>query len=111
MAFERNVFVNCPFDDGYRPILRALLFTVSFLGFQPRIALESCDSGRSRIEKIVALVRESKYAILELRSEFDVSRELAAWQVINGPAYHTLDQRDQQLLRRWTADTRYSTLF
>ena len=50
-------------------------------------------------------------AILELRREFDVSRELAAWQVINGPAYHTLDHSNQQLLRRWTADTRYSTPF
>ena len=27
MAFDRNVFINCPFDDGYRPLLRPLLFT------------------------------------------------------------------------------------
>jgi len=38
MAFDRNVFINCPFDDGYMPLLRPLLFTVYCLGFQPRIA-------------------------------------------------------------------------
>jgi len=66
MGFDRNVFVNCPFDDDYLPILRALLFTVTYLGFQPRIALESRDSGQSRIDTITALIRESKYAIHDL---------------------------------------------
>jgi hypothetical protein len=66
MTFNRNVFINCPFDDGYRPLLRPLLFTVYCLGFQPRIALESRDSGRPRIDKIIELIRESKYAIHDL---------------------------------------------
>jgi hypothetical protein len=66
MAFDRNVFINCPFDDGYMPLLRPLLFTVYCLGFQPRIALESRDSGRPRIDKIVELVHESRYAIHDL---------------------------------------------
>jgi Zn-dependent peptidase ImmA (M78 family) len=50
-------------------------------------------------------------AIQALRREFDVSRELAAWQVINGPAYAALSHRDQQLLRQWTANARDSALF
>ncbi|MGH8196731.1 MAG: ImmA/IrrE family metallo-endopeptidase, partial [Steroidobacteraceae bacterium] len=50
-------------------------------------------------------------AILRLRNAFDVSRELAAWQVINGPAFHTLGHSDQQLLRRWTTQARYTRLF
>src|SRR5262249_9498177 len=66
MAFNRNVFINCPFDDGYRILLRPLLFTVYRLGFQPRIALESRDSGRPRIDKLVELIRESQYAIHDL---------------------------------------------
>lgn len=49
-----------------------------------------------------------KDAMSKLRSAFDVSWELAAWQVINGPAFHTLDRRDQQLLRTWTSDPRYA---
>jgi len=66
MTFDRNVFINCPFDDTYRPLLRPLLFTVYYLGFQPRIALESRDSGRPRIDKIIELIGASKFAIHDL---------------------------------------------
>lgn len=66
MGFERNVFVNCPYDEGYRLILEPVLFTISYLGFEPRIALESRDSGQPRIEKIRSLIRESKYSIHDL---------------------------------------------
>ena len=60
MRFERNVFINCPFDDDYMPLLRPLLFSVYALGFVPRIALERLDSGRPRIDKIVALISPSQ---------------------------------------------------
>lgn len=66
MAFEKNVFINCPFDEKYYPLLRPLLFTVIYLGFAPRITLESLDSGRPRIQKIIALIKESAYAIHDL---------------------------------------------
>ena len=66
MAFERNVFINCPFDQDFYPLLRPLLFTVIYLGLKPRITLESVDSGQPRIEKIVRLIAESKYAIHDL---------------------------------------------
>ena len=29
MAFARNVFVNCPFDRDFYPLLRPLLFTIA----------------------------------------------------------------------------------
>ncbi len=77
MAFERNVFVNCPFDEAFYPLLRPLLFTIIYLGFKPRIALEATDSGRPRLEKILALIRESKYGIHDLsRCEASKSGEL-----------------------------------
>ena len=55
MAFDSSVFVNCPFDDEHRPILVPLLFTIHCLGFEPRLALESCDSGAPRIDKLISL--------------------------------------------------------
>lgn len=58
MAFNKNVFVNCPFDDEYVPLLRPLLFTIIYLGFVPRIALETLDSGEPRVEKILVLIRQ-----------------------------------------------------
>jgi hypothetical protein len=65
-SFEQNVFVNCPFDRGFYSLLRPLLFTVIFAGLNPRLALERMDSGRPRIQRIVELIRESKYAIHDL---------------------------------------------
>lgn len=65
-SFDRNVFINFPFDEEYLPLLRALLFTILYLGLNPRIALESLDSGRPRIEKVVRLIKESRYAIHDL---------------------------------------------
>jgi hypothetical protein len=65
-AFEKNVFVNCPFDKDYYGLLRPILFTVIYLGLRPRIALERSDSGESRITKIIGLIRESKFAIHDL---------------------------------------------
>lgn len=66
MAFKDNVFVNCPFDGPYLPLLRPLLFCVIYLGLTPRIALEALDSGAPRFEKIISLIRQSKYAIHDL---------------------------------------------
>lgn len=66
MAFEKNVFINCPFDDGYRPILRAILFCIYDLGFQPRIAVERLNGAEARIEKLIQLIEESKFGIHDL---------------------------------------------
>jgi hypothetical protein len=66
MTFDKNVFVNCPFDRDYFPLLRPLLFTILYLGLSPRIALETVDSGESRLDKIVKLIRESRYSVHDL---------------------------------------------
>lgn len=66
MPFESNVFINCPFDDKYLEILRPILFCVIDLGLEPRIALERLNSGEPRIEKIIELIRNSKFAIHDL---------------------------------------------
>lgn len=66
MAFTESVFINCPFDKEYLPLLRPLLFTVIYLGFAPRLTLQSLDSGKPRIQKIIALIRGSAYAIHDL---------------------------------------------
>ncbi len=61
-----NVFINCPFDKEYNSLLRPLLFTVIYLGFNPRIALERSDSAENRIDKICELIRNSRYSIHDL---------------------------------------------
>ena len=66
MSFDKSVFINCPFDVKFYPLLRPLIFTVLYLGLTPRLALESLDSGQPRIRKIVALIKECKFAIHDL---------------------------------------------
>jgi hypothetical protein len=65
-AFERAVFINCPFDRDYEPILQAILFCVVHVGFVPRLATERADSGESRLDKIRGLIESSKYSIHDL---------------------------------------------
>jgi hypothetical protein len=35
-AYDAGVFVNCPFDDGYKPLFNATVFAVLDCGFEPR---------------------------------------------------------------------------
>ena len=64
--FDSNVFVNCPFDNKYEPVLQAILFCLIRLGLTPRIAKERIDSGESRISKILELIQSSRYSIHDL---------------------------------------------
>lgn len=64
--FNRNVFVNCPFDDEYRWLLLGIAFTVVYFGYKPRLATERADSAESRIDKILGLIDESKFGIHDL---------------------------------------------
>lgn len=65
-TFEKNVFINCPFDKDYLPLLKPLIFTVVYFGFNPRIALEKSDSGTLRLRNLLELIRQSKYSIHDL---------------------------------------------
>ncbi len=66
MDFEKNIFINCPFDDDYFPLLKPLLYTIKKIGFNPRISLERNDSGEIRLHKIKELIESSKYSIHDL---------------------------------------------
>jgi hypothetical protein len=64
--FKRSVFINCPFDPEFAPILQAIAFCVVYLGFVPRLAPENADNAVARLDRIAELIRESKYAIHDL---------------------------------------------
>ena len=70
--YARNVFLNCPFDEDYRPVFRAIVFAVYDCGFIPRCALEEEDSGDFRFEKIKRLIFASKFGVHDIsRTELD----------------------------------------
>lgn len=75
--FDHNVFINCPFDPEYAPIFEAIVFAVHDSGFRPKCARERLDSGEIRLQKIVDLIRASRYSVHDLsRTELDRITEL-----------------------------------
>ncbi len=64
--FERSVFINCPFDRDYAPILQAIAFCVIDMGFYPRLAPENSDHSASRLARILELVQGSRFGIHDL---------------------------------------------
>jgi hypothetical protein len=70
--YERNVFINCPFDEAYVPIFDAVVFTVHDAGFRPLSARARMNSGEVRLGKLVQLIGMSRYSIHDLsRTEMD----------------------------------------
>jgi hypothetical protein len=65
-SFADSVFINCPFDHPYAPILEAIVFCVVDCGFVPRSALEQIDSGDLRLNRIRRLIQGSLYAIHDI---------------------------------------------
>lgn len=66
MPFDRSVFVNCPFDEDYAPILQAVAFCIVYLGLRPRFAPENADNAAARLDRIIELVRTSKFGTHDL---------------------------------------------
>jgi hypothetical protein len=64
--FRVSVFINCPFDDEYKLLLRPMLLTLVYVGLFPRLASEKSDSLEQRIEKILRLIKQCKYSIHDL---------------------------------------------
>src|SRR3954467_8306304 len=72
--YNDSVFVNCPFDDEYIPILRAIIFTIYRCGFFPVSALAEDDGLDNRLNKIERLIENCKYGVHDIsRTELNVN--------------------------------------
>jgi hypothetical protein len=65
-SYNKQVFINCPFDTDYLPLFDALVFTTLDCGFTPRCAKEFNDSGQVRIEKILNIIAECRLGVHDL---------------------------------------------
>lgn len=65
-SYSSRVFINCPFDEAYKPIFDAIVFSILDSGFTPRCAMEIDDSAQARIDKIFRIIEECKYAVHDL---------------------------------------------
>lgn len=88
LAYDNQVFINCPFDNGYRPMFDAIAFAILACGFTPRSALEITDGGTPRIAIIVDLIRVCRLAVHDLSRielsdgglpRFNMPLELGLW--------------------------------
>lgn len=64
--YEDAVFINCPFDKEYEPLLRAIIFAVCYCGFIPISALGEDNAMHNRLDKIVKCIRNCQYSIHDL---------------------------------------------
>lgn len=76
-ARARSVFINCPFDADYKPLLRAACFAILACGYAPRCALDYSDSGAVRFTEIVKMIAECDLSIHDIsRVELDSGSQL-----------------------------------
>lgn len=81
MAFDKSVFINCPFDNNYIPILKSIYFCLTYLGYTPLLS-ETKNSGESRINAIQNLIEQAKYSIHDLsRMQASKKNELARFNM------------------------------
>jgi len=74
---DADVFVNCPFDDDYRPMFEALVFAIHDCGFLARCSLEVSDASQVRIDRIGAIIGSCRLGIHDIsRTELDADNGL-----------------------------------
>jgi hypothetical protein len=81
-TYYKNVFVNCPYDTEYAQLFLACLFTIKACGFNPLCATNKDNAGKARLDKIIHLIKTSRYSIHDLsRTGIDTSTKLSRFNM------------------------------
>ena len=64
--FDKSVFINCPIDDDFAPLLEVIMFCIVYAGLKPRLATERLESGESRLDKIIELISSCALSVHDL---------------------------------------------
>lgn len=73
-VYENSIFINCPFDEQFQPLLRAIVFTAYSCGFHPISALAEQNSMDNRLDKIFRLIEQCKFGIHDI-SRIELTQE------------------------------------
>lgn len=65
-AYDRQVFLNVPFDGKYKLLLEALVFAVHDCGLIARCARERQEGTDIRLHKLYTLIEQSRFGIHDL---------------------------------------------
>ena len=66
LDFDKSVFVNCPIDDDFAPLLEVIIFCIVYAGLKPRFSTERLESGENRLDKIIGLISSCAYSVHDL---------------------------------------------
>ena len=81
-----HVFVNCPFDEGFKPIFDVIVFAITDLGFVARSAREEDDGGEFRLAKIQRIIEQCRYGVHDI-SSVKLGRALAGKELSNSEGH------------------------
>lgn len=77
LDYQRQVFINCPFDDQFLPLLRAIVFVLKACDYAPRCALEADSATEVRVEKILRIIGDCALSIHDIsRTQLDRKSKL-----------------------------------
>lgn len=65
-GYNNSIFINCPFDAQYSPILQALIFTICRCGFKPKCSLGEDNGLHGRLEKIQNYLSDCQLGIHDI---------------------------------------------
>ena len=72
--FTNSVFINCPFDEDFKELLHAIIYTIYKCGFVPRSAMEEDNALNNRLSKIESIIEQCRFGIHDLsRTEINKS--------------------------------------
>lgn len=63
---ELDIFVNCPFDDEYKPFFYATIFVITRYGYRARCALEADNAAENRLSKIEKIIEQCPFGIHDI---------------------------------------------
>lgn len=66
VSYNDAVFINCPFDEQYKPLLNAIVFTIYRCGFVPRTALNEDNALDNRLSKIEQCISNCRYGVHDI---------------------------------------------
>lgn len=78
---SEKVFINCPYDKRYEPLLKAIIFGVTANGYNV-ICSKECVGGETRLEKILEMIYNCNYSIHDIsRNKIDRKTKFARFNM------------------------------
>jgi hypothetical protein len=65
-SYDRNVFINCPFDDTYKELFVASIFAIKYCGYKPICSYSYNDASEGRITKLYRIVSECRLGLHDI---------------------------------------------